>query len=60
MDDAVDIIKICQAFQHSQSDLANDVDVDGANLLVDTVKRSLVHVFHADADVGIGEEGAIK
>lgn len=60
MDDAVDIIKICQAFQDSQSDLADDVDIDWANLLVDAVERSFVHIFHTNADVGIGKEGPIE
>jgi hypothetical protein len=60
MDDAMDIIEICQAFEHSQGDLADDVDIDGANLFVDTVEGALVHGLHADADVGVGDESAVE
>jgi len=60
MDDAVDIIEICQAFKHSQSDLADNIDINWANLLVNAIERAFVHEFHANANVGIGKKGAPK
>ena len=60
MDDAMDIIEICQSFKHSQGDLADDVDINGSNLFVDTIERALVHGLHADADVGVGEVGTVE
>jgi hypothetical protein len=58
MDDAMDIIEIRQTFKDSQSDLADNLDINWANLLVNAIQRPFVHEFHADADVRIGKEGA--
>lgn len=60
MDDAMDIIQIRQAFQHGESDLTDNINVDSANLLVDTIQGALVHEFHAYADVGICEECPVE
>ena len=60
MNNAVDIIKIRQTFEDSQSNLADNLDINGSNLLVDAIKRAFVHVFHTNANVGIGKKGAPK
>lgn len=60
MNNAMDIIEICQTFQHRQCDLPDDVDVDRPNLLVDPIERAFVHILHTNTDVGIGEEGAVE
>ena len=60
MNDAVDIIKICQPLENRKSYLANDVNVDGPNLLVYAVEGAFVHEFHTDTDVGVRNEGAPK
>lgn len=60
MDDAMDIIKICQSFQHGQGNLAHDVYIYRANFLVDTVQRALIHEFHADTDIWIGDECTVE
>jgi hypothetical protein len=60
MDDAMDIIEISQTFKDSQSDLADNININWTNLLVNAVQRSFVHKFHTDANVGIGKKGAPK
>ena len=50
------IVEVRQAFQYGQRNLPHDLHVDGSYLLVDAIERALVHAFHADADVWIGEE----
>ena len=60
MDDAMDIIEICQTFKDSQSNLSDNFDINWANLLVNAVQRTFVHEFHTDANVGIGKKGAPK
>ena len=47
MDDAVHIVEIGEAFENGNSNLANYLDIDRSMLLVDAVKRPLVHVLHA-------------
>ena len=56
----MDIIEICQTFKDSQSDLADNLDINWTNLLVNAIQRTLVHEFHANANVGIGKKGAPK
>ena len=56
----MDIVEICQSFKDSQSDLSDDVNINWTNLLVNAIKRTFVHVFHADANVGIGKKGTPK
>ena len=51
MNDTMDIIEIRQALQDGECNVANDIYIDWANLLVDTVERAFVHEFHADADM---------
>ena len=60
MDDTVNVIEVCEAFEDSKCDLGYDLDIDRAYPLVDTVERTLVHKLHANADVGIGQERAVK
>ena len=60
MDDTMDIIEIRQTFKDSQSNLADNLDINCANLLVNAIQRTFVHEFHTDADVGIGKKGAPK
>lgn len=60
MDDAMDIIEICQTFKDSQSNLSDNFDINWANLLVNAVQRTFVHEFHTNANVGIGKKGAPK
>ena len=60
MDDAMDIIEIRQAFKDSQSDFADNIDINWANLLVNAIQRTFVHEFHTDANVGISKKGAPK
>ena len=60
MDDTMDIIEIRQTLKDSQSNLADNLDINCANLLVNAIQRTFVHEFHTDADVGIGKKGAPK
>ena len=60
MNDAVNVIEVCEAFEDGNCDLGYDLDVDRAYPLVDTVERTLVHKLHTDADVGVGQERAVK
>ena len=60
MYDAMDIVEIGQAFEHSECDLGNNVYVNGAYSLVNAIQRSLVHELHADTDVGVREERAVE
>jgi hypothetical protein len=60
VNDAMDVVQICQAFQDCQCNLPYDVDVDSPNFLVDAIQGPLVREFHADADIGIGEKRAIE
>ena len=60
MNDPVNIVQVCQPLQHGQRDLPYDIDVNGTNLLVNPVQRSLIHELHADADIGIPDERAVK
>ncbi len=58
MNDAVDVVEIRQPFKHGEGDLTDDIDVNGTNLLVDAMKRALVHELHTYAYVRIGQESA--
>jgi hypothetical protein len=60
MDDPVDIIQVAQPLEHGHGDLADDLDVDGANALVYRVERALVHELHANADVRLGKVCAVR
>ena len=59
MDNAMHVVEISQSFKHSNGDLPHDLDVNGADFLVYPVERALVHEFHADADIGLGEIRAV-
>lgn len=56
----MDIVEIRQPFKHSDRDLAHDLNVNRAMLLVDPVQRALVHVLHANVNVGVGNKRAVK
>jgi len=58
--DPVDIIQVCKPLQHSQNDLPHNVDVNGSNLLANPVQQSLIYKLHADANVGVRDEYAVK
>ena len=60
VDDPVDIVQIRQSFQDSVRYLTHNIDINGSDLLVDTVKGALVHELHTYADVGVGDERAIE
>jgi hypothetical protein len=60
MDNTVNIVEISQTLQYSERHVANNVNVNGAYLLIYPVQRAFVHEFHADADVGVGEKRAIE
>lgn len=60
MDDAMYIVEVRQTLQHGQCNVPNDFDINGPDFLVDAVERPLVHVFHAYADIWVGQERAIK
>lgn len=60
VNNAMDVIEICQSFQYRERNLRNNVDVDSTNFLVNAIKGSLVHEFHTDADVWISKEGSIE
>ena len=60
MDDAVHIVEIGEAFENGNSNLANYLDIDRPMLLVDAVKRPLVHVLHAYVDMWVGDERAVE
>jgi hypothetical protein len=53
------IVQIRQALKNRQSNYADDLDLDWSDLPVDAVERPLVHVFHANADVGLCNESAV-
>jgi hypothetical protein len=46
--------------QPSLRDLPHGTNVDGSNLLVNLVQRSLIHKLHANSNVGIRDERAAK
>ena len=54
------IIEVSQALQYGMGYLSNNLDIDWPDALVDAVKRTLVHEFHAYTDVRVGQEGAIE
>jgi hypothetical protein len=56
----MNVVQVRQPLQHSQCDLTHNVDVDGSNLLVNPVQRTLIHKLHADADIGVRDECAVK
>lgn len=60
VDDAVDIIKVSEPFENGNSNLSNDLDINWPVLLVDPVQRALVHVFHTDMNVWVGDKGTIE
>ena len=60
VNDTMDIVEVCQAFQYSQRHMADHINIDGTYLLVDPVQRALVHELHADANIGIGKKRAIE
>ena len=60
MNDTVNVIEVCEAFEDGQCDLGYDFDIDRAYPLVDTIERTLVHKLHTDADIGVGQERAVK
>lgn len=55
MDDSMNIIEISESFQNTHSYSGNDLDGNRAHFFVDGLEGATVHVFHADADVRIGE-----
>jgi len=60
VNDPMNIVQVRQPLQHGQCDLPYDIDVNGTNLLVNPVQRSLIHELHADADIGIRDERAVE
>ena len=60
VDDTVDIVQVGEALKDSERYLPNDIDINGSDLLVDTVEGALIHELHADADVRVGDEGAVE
>ena len=60
MNNPMHIIQIRQALEHRQRDLAHNINLNRANLLVYPVQRALVHELHADADVGVRYERAVE
>lgn len=54
----MDVVEICQALEHSQGNLPNDININGTNRLVNAIQRTPVHVFHANADVRVSQECA--
>lgn len=59
MDNSMDIVEIGKTFQNTHGDSGNDLDLDRTNFFVDGFKGAAIHELHADADVGIGEVGAV-
>lgn len=60
VNDPMNIVQVRQPLQHSQGDFPHDINVDGSNLLVNPVQRSLIHKFHANANVGVRDERAVE
>lgn len=60
VNNAMDIVEVCQAFQDGQRNLPNNINIDWAYFLVDSIQRALVRALHADADIGIREKGAVE
>ena len=60
VNDPMTTVKVCQPLQHSQRDLPYDANVDESNLLANPVQQFLIHKLHANANVGIRDERAIK
>ena len=60
MNNSMNIIKIRKALEYSQSNFPYDVDVYRSNLLVNAIEGTLIHEFHADTDIWIGDESAIE
>lgn len=60
VDNAVDVVQVCQAFQYSPTYLTNDVDRNRTMLLIYTIETASVHAFHADADMRVRYESTIE
>lgn len=59
MNNSVDIIQVRQPLQYTHGHASDDWNWNGADLFIYTIERSAVHVFHAYADVRVGEIRAI-
>lgn len=60
VNNTVNIVEICKAFENSNSNLANDLNINRAMLLVDSVQGALVHVFHANMNMRICDKCAVE
>ena len=60
VNDAMHIVQVCEALQHGQRDFGHHFNINGPNPLVNPVQRALILELHANADVGIRDERAVK
>src|SRR6266550_6695083 len=58
VDDSMNVVKVRQAFEHSERNSRYNVDFYCTNLLVNSIERALVHIFHANTDIWIREESS--
>lgn len=60
MDDPVNVVQICQPLQNGQSNVPNNVDINGSNIFVNAVQGTLVHELHAYTDIGVRYVRAVE
>jgi len=60
MNDTVSVIEVSESFEHGTCDLSDDLNINGAYLLVNPIKGTLVHELHANADIWIRKKCAIE
>ena len=56
----MNVIQVSESLQHCQRYFAHNIDINGPDLLVDSIQRALVHEFHTNADIGVGYECAVE
>lgn len=56
MNNSVNVVKVCQAFEDGQRNLCYNINFYSANLLVNPIEGALVHIFHANTDIRVREE----
>ena len=60
MDDTVSVVEVSESFEHGMCDLGDNLDINGAYLLINPIEGTLVHKLHTNADVRIRQKRAVE
>ena len=60
MDDTVSVIEVSEPFEHGMCDLGDNLNINGAYLLVNPIEGTLVHELHTNTDVRIRQKRAVE